>query len=272
MSNKDDARGDDNSGELRSDKEWRNLVSEAYESWIGSGEYSHFITINYNIWRKNTSGRKVYDNKTNKFSDGNGYRPYSKDAGRKVFQNIKDNKRIEDSGNDEYWKASGRTIWEALRKMEHGKSMIRKWDTRLHQIMFGKDFYRKEKWKGETLKFILFAENIHSNLHFHGVTNVEDTNKYPNKVEKFMALANDVWYSPPKKKHFIDSNGNKVFDAETESKVSDYQKENICPGGQIWIEEIKTDFDKENIAGYITKQLKYYGNGEGVYLTNDWRA
>jgi hypothetical protein len=268
MDKNDDARD----GELRSERAWRNLVSEAYEGWIGGGEYSHFITINYNIWRKSTSGKKVYDNKTNKFSDGNGYRAYNKDAGRKVFQNIKDNKRIQDSGNDEYWENPNINHWEAQRKIEHGKSMIRKWDTRLHQIMFGKDFYRKQKWKGETLKFILFAENINTNLHFHGVTNVEDTSKYPNKVDKFMGLANEVWYSPPRKSHFVDKDGNKVTDVMKEYGKSEYQKENICPGGQIWIEEIKTDYDRENIAGYITKQLKYFGNGEGVYLTNDWRS
>ena len=177
-----------------------------------------------------------------------------------------------EGGNDEYWQDSGRTIWEAQRKMEHGKNMIRKWDTRLNQYLFGKDFYKKEKWKGETLSFILFPENIHSNLHFHGVTNVTNTSKYPNKVEKFLEMANEIWYSPPRKSLDVDEDGNKVFDVMKDYEKSDYQKESICPGGQIWIEEIKTDYDLEKIAGYITKQMKYFGNEEGLYLTKDWRA
>ena len=56
---------DKDSKEFRSDFAWRNEVSEAYEEWISKGEWSHFITINYNIWRSSTSGKKVYDNKTN---------------------------------------------------------------------------------------------------------------------------------------------------------------------------------------------------------------
>ena len=276
---KNDKPGETNTGgkskevskELRSDYDWRNLVAEGYEEWIAKGQYTHFVTINYNIWRSSTSGKKVYDNKTNSFTDGGGYRAYNQDDGRKVFQNIRDNKRIGERGNDEYWKASGRTIWEAQRKMEHGKNMIRKWDTNINQYMFGTDFYRKEKWKGETLSFMLFAENIHSNLHYHGVTNIEDTAKYPNKVDRFLEMANEVWYSPPRKKHFVDEDGNKVLDAEADYKQSDYQKESVCPGGQIWIEKIKTDEDQDRIAGYVTKQMKYYGNEEGMYLTNDWR-
>lgn len=258
--------------EMKSDFTWRNEVSEAYVDWIGKGEWTHFITINYNIWRSSTSGNKVYDNRTNKFASGASYKPYNKDDGRKVFQNIRDNKRIQEGGNDEYWQDSGRTIWEAQRKMEHGKNMIRKWDTRLNQYLFGKDFYKKEKWKGETLSFILFPENIHSNLHFHGVTNVTNTSKYPNKVEKFLEMANEIWYSPPRKSLDVDEDGNKVFDVMKDYEKSDYQKESICPGGQIWIEEIKTDYDLEKIAGYITKQMKYFGNEEGLYLTKDWRA
>lgn len=263
----------------KSDRQWRKEVSEAYEKWISKGEWSHFITINYNIWRSSTSGKKVYDNKTNKFTDGYSYKPYDGDDGRKVFQNLLDNKRIQDrKHNDEYWMADGRKMWEAQRKIEHAKTMIRKWDTKLNQYMFGDHFYKKEKWKGETLRFILFAENIHSNLHFHGVTNVVDTGKYPKKQSKFLTMANEIWYSPPRKKDLTEHNKlSKSLKDRTEAQPieadkEEYKKKSICPGGQIWIEEIKTDYDLEKIAGYITKQMKYFGNEEGLYLTNDWRA
>ena len=56
---KNDKPGETNTGgkskevskELRSDYDWRNLVAEGYEEWIAKGQYTHFVTINYNIWR-----------------------------------------------------------------------------------------------------------------------------------------------------------------------------------------------------------------------------
>ena len=129
------------SDELKSDWAWRNLTAEAFAEWLATdNDWSHFITINYNIWRS-SNGNVVYDNKKNTYTMGQSYRPYDKDRSRKMFQHIKDTDRVATGGNKEYWKDSGRTTWEAIRKMEHAKSMIRKWDTALHQQMFGKHFY-----------------------------------------------------------------------------------------------------------------------------------
>ena len=258
--------------ELRSEWDWRNLTADAYAEWLGRGDWNFFITINFNIWRNNKTGSPIYNTATKSFVDGSEYQPYDKEGSRLKFQNIRDHKRIEEKGNDDFWMSGSRGGWDIERKMQHSKALIRKWDTRLHQVMFGNDFYRKTKWKDEKLTFILFPENIHSNLHYHGVGSIADSDKYPNKVEKFLQYADRLWYMPPYKKTFIDADGNKVLDAAREFEKKVDPKENICPGGQLWIREIKTQDDLERIAGYSTKQLKYAGHEQGLYITNDWRS
>jgi hypothetical protein len=258
---------------LRSDWDWRNMTAEGYAEWIGRGDWNFFITINYNIWRNKKTGRPIYNNATKSFDDNSEYQPYDKENARLKFQSIRDNKRIQEKGNDDFWLDEKRSAWDVERKMQHAKGMIRRWDTRLHQALFGNDFYRKTKWKDEKLTFILFPENIHSNLHYHGVGSIADSEKYPKKVEKFLQHADRIWYSPPYKKKGWGDDGNKVLVPSIEEiQREKWRKESICPGGQLWIREIKTQDDLERIAGYSTKQLKYAGHEQGLYITNDWRS
>ena len=57
-------------------------------------------------------------------------------------------------------------------------------------------------------------------------------------------------------------------------KNGDFETVTEClvPGGQVWIEKIKTEDDLKRTAEYAAKQMRWYRENDGLYMTNDWTA
>ena len=249
--------------ELTSESQWRKLSREGYVKWITEDlDFTYFITFNFNIWAHkpigNKASTKVYENGT--FTSGNSYRPYKKDNpynARKLY-------RIWSGDNTDYWKAPNKQSWTEQQKLDHAKDKMRLWNTRINQKLFGKNFYKKALMKEEQIIVLAFPEKLHSNLHFHGFAKVVNSDFYKEKEHRFIESAEKVW-THEQKDYGITETDNKQL-KETQ------RLENICPGGQLWIEKIILKEDLKKTAEYSTKEFHKLDNEDGLFITKGWTS
>tara|TARA_Y100001960_G_scaffold86369_1_gene92533 strand:- start:1773 stop:2525 length:753 start_codon:yes stop_codon:yes gene_type:complete len=244
--------------EMKGERYWIDKTAEAWSDWIVELNWNYYVTFNFNIWKhKNNQDKQVYENGnfTNKT-----YRPWDKHFSRSNLILLQSALKTGKIVNNEYWMNDNKKAWTADQKIEHAKAKLRLFNTKLNQAIFGKNFYKKPIGKQEQILFILFPEKISSNLHYHGVAKVFNTNFFQDKEARFMDEAEYIWTSVWNKTIQLDTGERKEV------------TEAIVPGGQLWIEKLESKDDLRRIADYSTKEMKRYGNEKGVFITNDWTS
>ena len=244
--------------ELRGEKWWRDKTAEAWSDMIVEQNWKYYVTFNFNIWKHKANNKQVYEN--GKFTGGTSYRSWDEQFSRSNLILLQLALKTGKIVNEEYWMNENKKSWTNTQKIEHAKAKLRLFNTKLNQALFGKNFYKKALGKQEQILFILFPEKISSNLHYHGVAKVSNSDFYKDKEKRFNEEAQHTWTNSWKKTIQLDTGERKEV------------TEAIVPGGQLWIERLKSKDDLKRIADYSTKEMKRYGNEEGVFITKDWTS
>ena len=90
----------------------------------------------------------------------------------------------------------------------------------------------------------LLPQKIKTNLHFHGVVVVKDTNMFPNKVKMFLEHSNSIW----------------TLDKE----LSTGERDVIVPNGNVDIQPPDSD---EKVCRYSTDEQDKYQHYEHYYIS-----
>ena len=135
--------------------------------------------------------------------------------------------------------------------IEYSKQKLDKFCKYLNKKLLGKYWYRIDP--NEHFFMVSFPQNIHSNLHYHGVGVVKNTKTFPNKVEMFETYAKDIWTMDKER-----------TDQETNNKYRDV----IVPNGDL---DIQRPRNNKKVIGYSVRDEWKTENHNHFFVSGERR-
>ena len=138
--------------------------------------------------------------------------------------------------------------------IEYSKQKLDKFCKYLNKKLLGKYWYRQDRVDPKEHFFMIsFPQNIHSNLHYHGLAVVENTIRFPHKVEMFEKYAKDIWTLDKER-----------TDQETNNKYRDV----IVPNGDL---DIQTPRSNKKVIGYSVRDEWKTENHNHFFVSGERR-
>ena len=129
--------------------------------------------------------------------------------------------------------------------IKYAKDKLHKFHKYIHKEIFGRYWYRADKINpSEHIKMVLLPQDIKTNLHFHGIAVVKDTDMFPNKKKSFVEHSNRIW------------NLNKT--------LSTGDRDVIVPNGSVDIQEPRSI---EDVSRYSTRKQDRYEHFKHYYIS-----
>ena len=127
--------------------------------------------------------------------------------------------------------------------IDYGKTKLNKFHKYINYKLLGKYWYRNPD---ENTLMVLYPQKIHSNLHFHGIAVVKDSDQFPNKVEMFEKHSRDIW--------------------KLDKKLSTGRKDVLVPNGEL---DIQRPDNNQRVIGYSIKDNWKSENHDHFYVSGE---